>query len=171
MIADHDHAVAGKELGALAVGRQEGALLALEALRAMDGHAFARHQLGQRVDLAFDALGPFGIDIDQAPALVGAAQPVAFRQQPALRLLVENNEILGRRDADHDLAQLAPFVMGAEAHELDTSVDVLVADDVVFLEVVAGLDLDDLERLACRDWPAGGCRPSGCRSIRSRAGS
>ena len=96
MIADHDHAVAGKELGAFAVGRQEGALLAFESLRAMDGHAFARHQLGQRLDLALDALGPFGVDVDQAPALVGAAQPVAFRQQPALRLLVEHDEVLGR---------------------------------------------------------------------------
>ena len=96
MIADHDHAVAREELGALAVGREEGALLAFEPLRAVDGHAFARHQLGQRLDLALDALGPFGIDVDQAPALVGAAQPVAFGQQPALRFLVEHDEILGR---------------------------------------------------------------------------
>ena len=75
MIADHDHAVAGKELGAFAVGRQERALLAFESLRAVDGHALARHQLGQRIDLALDALGPFGVDVDQTPAGVGAAEP------------------------------------------------------------------------------------------------
>jgi hypothetical protein len=28
----------------------------------MDGDAFARDQLGQRVDLALDALGPFAIE-------------------------------------------------------------------------------------------------------------
>ena len=39
-----------------------------QALGPVDGDAFARHQLGQRIDLALDALGPFGIDIDQAPA-------------------------------------------------------------------------------------------------------
>ena len=66
MIANHDHAVTGKELRAFAVGRQERALLAFESLRAMDGHAFACDQLGQRIYLAFDAPGPFGIDIDQA---------------------------------------------------------------------------------------------------------
>jgi hypothetical protein len=30
---------------------------------------------------------------------------------------VEDDEILGRRDADHDLAQLAPFMVGAEPHQ------------------------------------------------------
>ena len=68
MIADHDHAVAREKLGAFAVGREEGALVALQALRSMDGHAFARDQLGQCVDLALDARGPFGIDVDQAAA-------------------------------------------------------------------------------------------------------
>src|SRR5882757_3277118 len=37
----------------------------------------------------------------------------------------------------------APNRMG-----LDPGVDIFVADDVVLLEIVAGLDLDDLERLA-----------------------
>ena len=68
MVADDDHAVARKKLGAFAVGREEGALLALQALRAMNRHAFAGHQFGQRVDLPLDARGPFGIDVDQAPA-------------------------------------------------------------------------------------------------------
>jgi hypothetical protein len=114
VIADHDHAVAGEELGAFAVGRQERALRSFEPLRAVDGDALARHQFGQRVDLTLDAFGPFGIDVDQTSALVGATEPVAFRQQPTLRFLVEHHEILGRRDADHDLAQLAPLVMCAE---------------------------------------------------------
>ena len=39
-----------------------------QSLRAVDGHAFARHQLGERVDLPLDALGPFAIDVDQTPS-------------------------------------------------------------------------------------------------------
>ena len=154
MIADHDHAVAGEELGALAVGRQEGALLAFKSLRAVDGHAFARAPVrpalrpGARSRWARSA-----IDVDQALAgMLGASSAVAVRQQPALRVLVENDEILGRRDADDDLAQLAPLVVGARSTWLDPGVDVFVADDVVFLEIVAGLDLDDLEQAPGRDW-------------------
>ena len=116
MVADHDHAVAREELGAFAVGRQECPLLAAQALGPVDGHAFARHQLGQGVDLAFDAPGKVGIDVDQAAACVLTAEGVARREQPALRGFVEHHEILGRRNPDHDFAQLAPFVMGAEQH-------------------------------------------------------
>src|SRR5580704_2367587 len=83
-------------------------------LGAVDGDAFARHQLGQRVDLTLDAFCPFGVDVDQSPAGMLATERIARRNEPALGVLVEDNEILGRRDADHDLAQLAPFVMCAE---------------------------------------------------------
>jgi hypothetical protein len=85
-------------------------------LRTLDGHAFARHQLGQRIDLPLDALGPFAIDVDQTPSFVGATETVAFRQQSALRVFMEDNELLRRRDADHDLAELAPFMVSPEAH-------------------------------------------------------
>ena len=89
---------------------------AFEPLRTVDGHTFARHQLGQRVGLALDTISPFAIDIDQTPSFVDATETVAFRQQPALRRLVEDHEVLGGRDPDHHLAQLAPLVVGAEAH-------------------------------------------------------
>ncbi len=114
MIGDHDHAVTGEELGALAVGRQEGALVAFESLRAVHGHALARHPVGQRIDLALDASGPLGVDVDQAAAGMVAAEGVAGRDQPALRVFVENDEILGWGNADHDLAELAPLVVDAE---------------------------------------------------------
>ncbi len=46
----------------------------MQPLRAMDGDALAGHELGQRVDLALDAMRPFGIDVDQALAGVAAAE-------------------------------------------------------------------------------------------------
>ena len=68
MIGNHNHAVAGKKLRAFAIGRQEGALIAAEPLRAVDCHALPRQQLGQCVDLSLDAQCPVGIDVDQPPA-------------------------------------------------------------------------------------------------------
>ena len=116
MIAEHDHAVAGKKLGALAIGSKEGTLVAFEPFRSVNGHTFARHQLRQRVNLAFDPLGAFGIDVDQSTACMPATEGVTRRDQPTLRVFVEDDEILSRRDADDDFAKLAPLVVGAEAH-------------------------------------------------------
>jgi hypothetical protein len=80
VIAHHDQAVAREELGAFAVGRQERPLITGQSLRTVDVHTLARHQLGQRVDLSFDAVGPFAIDVDQPLSLVSATEAVAFRQ-------------------------------------------------------------------------------------------
>ena len=79
MIAHHDHGIARIELGTLAVGRHEGAFLAPQALRAMYRHALARHQLGQGLDLALDPLGALGIDVDQAPPGMLAAELIGGR--------------------------------------------------------------------------------------------
>src|SRR5258707_7394957 len=46
---------------------------------------------------------------------MGAAVGVGRRDQPARRVFVEHHEILGRRDADHDFAQLAPFMVDAKS--------------------------------------------------------
>ena len=116
MLADDDHAVAREELGTFAVGGEEGAFHALETLRPVDRHTFARNEFGQRVGLSFDLRGQFGIDIDQSLARMRTAEVSAVLSQPALRVFMEDDEILGGRDPDHDLAQLAPFVMGAEQH-------------------------------------------------------
>ena len=87
MIADDDHAVARKELGPLAVGREEGSFVALQAFRPMDRHAFARDQFGQVIGLSFDATGPVAIEFDEAPAGMLAAELGVRRQLPgALQL-------------------------------------------------------------------------------------
>jgi hypothetical protein len=44
---------------------------------------------------------------------------------------VKDDEILGRRNADHDLAQLAPLVMSAEAHAKAQSVQLESAGRIV----------------------------------------
>ena len=112
MVGDGDHGVAGEQLRAFAARRHKGALLVLQALGAVHRDALARHQLGQRLDLALDASRQLGIDIDQAAAGMAAAEFGGGRRQPALRRLIEHDEILGRGDADHGLAQRAPFMMG-----------------------------------------------------------
>ncbi len=114
MVANHDHRISRIELRTFAVRGHESALLALQALGATDRHALARDQLGQGLHLALDSPGPLGVDVDQTPAGVLATEVVGGGQQPALRVLVEDDEILGRRDADDGLAQPAPFVMRAE---------------------------------------------------------
>src|SRR5256885_15139550 len=90
--------ITGEELRAFAMRRDEGALLALQSLRAVHRHALARHQLGQGLDLALDPPGPLGIDVDHAPAGMLAAEVISRREQPALRVLMENDEVLGGRD-------------------------------------------------------------------------
>jgi hypothetical protein len=45
-----------------------------------------------------------------------AAERIARRDQPALGLFVEDDEIFGWRNADDDFVQLTPFVVGAEVH-------------------------------------------------------
>src|SRR5262249_61141940 len=57
MIGDHDHGVADEELATLGVGRKEGALRAVERLRAMHRHALAGQKLGQALDLANSSTG------------------------------------------------------------------------------------------------------------------
>jgi len=116
VVADHDHAVAGEKLGALAIGREESTFLAFKSLWAMHSHALARDQFGQRFDLALDPVSAFGIDVDQAMAGMLAAEGIARRDQPTLRVLVENDKVLSRRDADDDLAKPAPLVVGAKKH-------------------------------------------------------
>ena len=76
MVADHDHGISRIELRAFAVGRHEGALLAVEALGAIHHHALALDQFGQSLHLALDSLGPLRIDVDQTPAGVFAAVAV-----------------------------------------------------------------------------------------------
>ena len=46
-----------------------------------------------------DPLGSLGIDVDQAPPGMLAAELIGGRDQPALGVLVEHHEIIGRRDA------------------------------------------------------------------------
>ena len=98
------------------MGGKERALVAFQALRSVHDNALPGDQLGQCVGLAFDARGPLGIYVDQAAAGVLAAERVTGWHQPALRLFVEDDEILGGRNADDDLAQLAPFMMDAKVH-------------------------------------------------------
>jgi len=40
-----------------------------------------------------------------------------LRRHPECRLFVEDDEILSGRNADDDLAQLAPFMMDAKVHD------------------------------------------------------
>ena len=113
---DDDHAVAREELGAFAVRGEEGALFALQPLRAVNRDALAGHELGQRIDLALDPVRPFGIDVDQPLSGVAAAELEGLRRQPATRVLMEDDEVFGRRDADHHFAQFAPLMVCAEQH-------------------------------------------------------
>ena len=76
----------------------------------------ADKDLVQGIDLLFAATRPVGIDIDQPAAGILAAECIDVAWHPADRAFVEHHEILGRREADHDLAQRAPFVMCPESH-------------------------------------------------------
>ncbi len=74
MLTDDDDAVALKELGSFAVQGEEGALRALQALRAMHGYTLAGQRLRQRIDLALDAVRPFRVDVDQPLSGVAATE-------------------------------------------------------------------------------------------------
>ena len=117
VLADDDHGVAREQLRAFAVRGQEGPLRTAEPLRPVDDHALAGHAVGQRIDLAFAGAGPVGIEIDQATSRVLPREGLDLRRQPPRRLLVKHDEVLGRRDADHDFAQRSPLVVGPEAHQ------------------------------------------------------
>jgi hypothetical protein len=84
VIGDRDHAVSREQLRAFAVRRHEAAFLVLQALRAMHGHAFARDQLGQCIDLALDPPRLLGIDVDQATPGMPVAEGGGSGWQPAL---------------------------------------------------------------------------------------
>src|SRR5256885_13384102 len=84
--------ITGEELRAFAMRRDEGALLALQSFRAVHRHAFARHQLGQGLDLALDPPGPLGIDVEQAPAGMLAAEVIGRRGPPPPRGLLGKDE-------------------------------------------------------------------------------
>src|SRR5262249_33216827 len=141
--------IAYEQLVTLAIGCEKAALLARQMLRAMHDDAFARQKPGQRFNLALDAHGALAIDVDQTLARMLAAERLGRWAEPALGILMENDEIIGRRHANDDLTKLAPFVLHAErGHSSDARIDVFVACDVVFLKIVAGLHLDHLQGIA-----------------------
>ena len=87
----------------------------LADLLAMAPDGFGDQAVG--VGLLLDAIGPVAIELYQAAAGMPAAELGVLRSLPAHRLLVEDHEVLGWRKADHDLAQPAPFMVGAELHQ------------------------------------------------------
>ena len=113
MVADDDHAIAREELRAVAVRREECPMDSGKALGSMDGDALPGNELGKRIDLPFHGLGPLRFEIDEPAAGVPAAEFGFGWRLPAHRLFVEDNEVLGRRYADHNFAQSPPFVMDA----------------------------------------------------------
>src|SRR5262249_19161007 len=131
MVGHDDHRIAYEQLTALAIGREKAALVTRQPLGTTHDDAFTRQMCGQRFNLVLDALGALGIDLDQTLAGMFAAERVSRRAEPALGILMENDQIIGRCYADDDLVQLAPFVMRAErAHWSDARIDVFVACDV-----------------------------------------